>query len=85
MQGVSLDELEILRVVYGIFPTYKNRYYLEVVTLYNSVNTIILLHSDMFNSVWIGLITSPLQAAFDRVLQVGFSCSLVHMLVVSRN
>ncbi|KAJ0261984.1 Lycopene beta/epsilon cyclase protein [Hirschfeldia incana] len=37
-QGVSLDELEILRVVYGIFPTYKN---------------------------------SPLQAAFDRVLQFG--------------
>ncbi|KAF3543893.1 hypothetical protein DY000_02001717 [Brassica cretica] len=47
-QGVSLDELEILRVVYGIFPTYRN---------------------------------SPLQAAFDRVLQVGFVCSLVHMLV----
>ncbi|VVB07431.1 unnamed protein product [Arabis nemorensis] len=37
-QGVSLDELEILRVVYGIFPTYRN---------------------------------SPLQAAFDRVLQFG--------------
>ncbi|XP_031105698.1 uncharacterized protein LOC116010428 isoform X2 [Ipomoea triloba] len=37
-QGVSLDSLEILRVIFGIFPTYRD---------------------------------SPLQAAFDRVLQFG--------------
>lgn len=30
VQGVSLDELEILRVVYGIFPTYRNRYDLDI-------------------------------------------------------
>ncbi|KAL0710592.1 hypothetical protein Bca4012_017570 [Brassica carinata] len=47
-QGVSLDELEILRVVYGIFPTFKNSYH-----------TIILLHSDMSTSV--GLDLSPVR------------------------
>lgn len=25
LQGVSLDDLEVLRVIYGIFPTYRDR------------------------------------------------------------
>ncbi|KZV34438.1 hypothetical protein F511_23412 [Dorcoceras hygrometricum] len=64
-QGVSLEDLEVLRVIYGIFPTYRD----------SPEFSLLALTSDFFFIFSVNgfgrLYYSPLPAAFDRVLQFG--------------
>ncbi|KAB1200862.1 hypothetical protein CJ030_MR0G006092 [Morella rubra] len=84
-QGVSLKDLEILRVIYGIFPTYRDRLCKnEALTVFRGMGDYlkwnysctsinygyVLFDSDTLQFL-VNRVDSPLPAAFNRVLQFG--------------